>query len=1594
MVTVAAAERRRGCAVVSVLAPVLSRVLRWVLSRRPRPVTLLLGGAALVWLAGAWLGPGTSPVHLVAAARPDAPVLAAPPDQPGGGTGGTDGSGGSSGANGTDGAPKTAPKESSGGSSSGTTTNNAGNSTSSGNTSGADGAKPSPTARGNDTGAGQSGGETNAHPANAPRTAQPSGTSSADTGGEMTARPANTAAPRPPANTAAPRPEPTSEGTTPPEAHPVRQDQNTPNQTGQAQAAKPGQAEPDNAPNVCAGGGTGCADGASRPATTSPDQRGATTSATTSAQARAGAETTTPTACGGSPCADGAHRPGVPPVSGAQSGTAGTAGGPPSAQTDPADPAARPRFLLGQGGGNGATSTSARGATGGRGEAPNSCPGGECAPGQRAPAVPTVPPAGPSNVTGGQGGATNTGSGGSAAAQPGPIAAADTENAQRAAGGPQQAPKTTEQPTAQGRGPPTPTPDTATAQARPVAATTAQPTDQQQPDLQLARSNTTPQGLAPLGTPTATPAVDTAKQDENTNAPTTGDPNCGGSTSCPATPPAQPNQSAPATAAPQTQGGADIPAADGSGGCQGGQSCPKLPMMFPTGGAKGTGGTDDTGTALDNLDQHRPPGSCGGSSDGCPNQPTPATPAPSPSSAGGGHHGAGPGSGPQSGQSAAGASSVDPNALITLPQVPGAPRPQDATPHIGGPAPPRSTSTPVSTDLPGPLGADAPRPPTDRQVGQEFYQGLLASQGKAADRLRDLPAGEINKLAAQGPPRTAEDALNVATGTKPAAPGTLDELRRRQAIQAWFADSREHPADFARFAAALPYAERVKLEQAFEDNKPGDISKPGGLSYWGRQATKAVTAFNDWAAQHVDPKYTPGSWPDIFQNSLRNAINHAPADLATAADHLLTEDEARSGNPHFQPLPGETPEQAEQRLHPHTQDLNDMARGYADDLGPIVTRGDLGPLANKFHQDPVNTILRYAPAAKPLTAAGRRLASTAPAQAAVSGLKNTTDRAAGLGRRAAKPAPSSEGAAQTGRTTERAGGTPTTPDPQTVPARPPSQPMAIGSAGQRPTGAAATRPGGRPTQRPTGAAGTRPGPTTGIIGRRPGGTTDSARVTTGPNKPLVTAWAGQRGSAGSRESRNGTPKSPSVGANRSGTRDRSGISDEPGLTRAGEHGPTSPGASSHDGATMRHNPDDVSGEPRPVPSEDRTSVIDRAKVLFWDGSEKIAGFAKKLGSRDRAGDSWPTVPARPKPKPTNRADQQPPTAVVGDAATQTRDAANRLLRAQEGSAHTDLADTGQMLHNIADELGHVSGGLGEAGHLAGGTADRLLGTGEAAARPKAASEPAPIPPLDRSQTKHTFWPLDDPRPPPDWKGGKWPPDNLPPTVTQRPTTSINDVIAEVNKARDALPDPEHLRNAAGAIELAGEHARFAPGEFSMDRANAGEMMRSTLGPQLRDIADNIELAQARIDTALERLNGSTRAGEDAAAAGSETFYRGMSHAEHQGLLENGGLSVRGESFVTQDLAYIEQLAARHPGKYETIVQFQMKPGTRQALLDSGYISRSKLLTDKGLGDLPPIMKGMKDVVHIKGEIRWINYGLRPGSAHIFNGRILDFWRVR
>jgi hypothetical protein len=125
---------------------------------------------------------------------------------------------------------------------------------------------------------------------------------------------------------------------------------------------------------------------------------------------------------------------------------------------------------------------------------------------------------------------------------------------------------------------------------------------------------------------------------------------------------------------------------------------------------------------------------------------------------------------------------------------------------------------------------------------------------------------------------------------------------------------------------------------------------------------------------------------------------------------------------------------------------------------------------------------------------------------------------------------------------------------------------------------------------------------------------------------------------------------------------------------------------------------------------------------------------------------------------------------------------------------------------------------------------------------------------------------------------------------------------------------------------------------------------------------------------------------------TEIFYRAMSDAEFAGLGPKGEISIKDtENFVSQSPEYVLQLAARHPDKYQKLVVYVMESGTKNALISSGARSNGVENFDPSLTALPHISsfpKNHPDIVHIKGELGTITYGLRKGTVNIFNSRII------
>ena len=123
----------------------------------------------------------------------------------------------------------------------------------------------------------------------------------------------------------------------------------------------------------------------------------------------------------------------------------------------------------------------------------------------------------------------------------------------------------------------------------------------------------------------------------------------------------------------------------------------------------------------------------------------------------------------------------------------------------------------------------------------------------------------------------------------------------------------------------------------------------------------------------------------------------------------------------------------------------------------------------------------------------------------------------------------------------------------------------------------------------------------------------------------------------------------------------------------------------------------------------------------------------------------------------------------------------------------------------------------------------------------------------------------------------------------------------------------------------------------------------------------------------------------------EMFYRAMSFAERDGVLVSRQISVRGESFVTQDIAY-----SRSPARGAASGEVRDAPPVddatrhpRRALVAAGAPQPGNdSWTAPGLEPSATDPKGQPDVVHIKGEGGSITFGLSAGFHYIFNDRIV------
>jgi len=138
---------------------------------------------------------------------------------------------------------------------------------------------------------------------------------------------------------------------------------------------------------------------------------------------------------------------------------------------------------------------------------------------------------------------------------------------------------------------------------------------------------------------------------------------------------------------------------------------------------------------------------------------------------------------------------------------------------------------------------------------------------------------------------------------------------------------------------------------------------------------------------------------------------------------------------------------------------------------------------------------------------------------------------------------------------------------------------------------------------------------------------------------------------------------------------------------------------------------------------------------------------------------------------------------------------------------------------------------------------------------------------------------------------------------------------------------------------------------------------------------------------LDLLESEAEVGQTAFQEGIETFYRTMSQANFEQLLDTGEIPATGETFITESL----ERASMYNG---VTVQFNVQPGTTDSLVSMGVRDNSNLVAAT-YGDLPAVESGWGATnAYFKGEDGLINIGLGQGPAlQTFNGNIVSFQAV-
>jgi len=132
----------------------------------------------------------------------------------------------------------------------------------------------------------------------------------------------------------------------------------------------------------------------------------------------------------------------------------------------------------------------------------------------------------------------------------------------------------------------------------------------------------------------------------------------------------------------------------------------------------------------------------------------------------------------------------------------------------------------------------------------------------------------------------------------------------------------------------------------------------------------------------------------------------------------------------------------------------------------------------------------------------------------------------------------------------------------------------------------------------------------------------------------------------------------------------------------------------------------------------------------------------------------------------------------------------------------------------------------------------------------------------------------------------------------------------------------------------------------------------------------------------ELQNASKGAGK--LVGNTETYYRTMSKADYDTLVQTGKMPATSETFISPTQSFSE-------GYNGVTVEFKVKAGTTKSLEDIGVRDASDLTKD-AYSNMPTVSKGWTSSnAYFKGEGDQINIGLGKGNAlDTFNGNIVEY----